>query len=64
MNTFYYFEGRVFETQEEVEAVAKNYVNQKYDEILSEKSFDDFEDDFDKLKAEGNSDLDAIEWAK
>lgn len=64
MNTFYYFEGRVFETKEAVEAVAKDYTNKKYDVIETEKSFDEFEDEFDKLKSEGNSDLDAIKWAK
>ena len=64
MNTFYYFEGRIFETENEVKKATENYTNKKYDEIKSEKSFDDFDAEFDKLKADGNSDYDAIEWAK
>ena len=64
MNTFYYFEGRIFETKEQVEENAKNYNCKKFDEIETLKSFDEFENEFDNLKAEGNSDLDSIEWAK
>ena len=64
MNTFYHFEGRIFETVEEVENATKNYTNKKYDEIKTEKSFDEFDAEFDKLRGEGNSIDDAIEWAK
>lgn len=64
MNKFYYFEGRIFETVEQVENATKNYINKKYDEIETSKSFDEFEEDYDKLKEDGNSDLDAIECAK
>ena len=64
MNTFYYFEGRIFETVKQVENATKNYRNKKYDEIETMKSFDEFEENYDKLKKDGNSDLDAIEWAK
>lgn len=64
MNTFYYFEGRIFETKENAEQVARNYTSKKIDEIETEKTFDEFENAFDELKEQGNSDLDAIEWAK
>lgn len=64
MNTFYYFEGKIYETVEAVENATKNYSNKKYDEIETTKSFEEFEEEFDNVKAEGNSDLDAIEWAK
>ena len=64
MNKFYYFEGRIFETVEQVENVTKNYRNKKYYEIETSKSFEEFENEFDKAKEEGNSDLDAIEWAR
>ena len=64
MNTFYNFEGRNYETLEEVEKAIKNYTNKKFDEIKTEKTFDEFDNEYDKLRAEGNSILDAIEWAK
>ena len=64
MNTFYYFEGRIYKTLEEVKNATKNYACKKYDEISTEKSFNDFDDEFDKLRGEGNSIYDAIEWAK
>ena len=64
MEKFYYFEGRIYETVKQVENATKNYINKKYDEIETMKSFDEFENEFDKAKEEGNSDLDAIEWAK
>ena len=64
MNKFYYFEGRIFETVEQVENATKNYRNKKYDEIETIKFFSEFENTFDELKEQGESDLDAIEWAK
>lgn len=64
MSTFYYFEGRIFETKENAEFAARNYTTKQIDKIETEKSFDEFENAFDELKEQGNSDLDAIEWAK
>lgn len=64
MNTFYFFEGNIYETREAVEAAVKNYLNKKYDEINTSKSFDEFEAEYDKAREEGNSCLDAIEWAR
>lgn len=64
MNTFYYFEGTVYETLEQVEFAAKNYKNKQYDEIKTTKSFNEFDDAFYNAKKDGDSDLDAIEWAK
>ena len=64
MNKFYYFEGRIFETLEAVEVATKNYTNKQYEKINTFKNFEDFENEYDNLKLEGNSDLDAIEWAK
>lgn len=63
MNTFYYFESRIFETKKEAEKLAKNFINKKIEEIKTEKSFDDFEDAYYQLKKDGESDFDAIEWA-
>lgn len=64
MNTFYYFEGRIFETVEEVENATRNYTNKRYDEINTEKSWDEFGRAFDEEKMNGCSDGDAIEWAR
>lgn len=64
MNTFYHFEDKIFETVEEVENATKNYANKMYDEIKTDKSFDEFDTEFYKLRGEGNSIDDAIEWAK
>lgn len=65
MNTFYYFEGRIFETREKAEAEKKRTgYHTSIDEIKTNKSFDEFDDAFDELKAEGNSDLDSIEGAR
>ena len=64
MNTFFYFEGRIFETEEAVKTATKDYMTKNYMVIETNKSFDIFEDEFDKCKEEGDSDLDAIEWAK
>ncbi len=64
MNTFYYFEGRIFETEEKAMNFAKNYNCKKLDKIQTEKGWEEFEAEFDKVKEEGNSDLDAIEWAR
>ena len=64
MNTFYFFEGRVYETLEQVQSATKDYASKKFDEIETSKSFDEFEDAYDEARAEGNSCLDSIEWAK
>ena len=44
--------------------MAKNYSNKEIDEIDTVKDWSEFEDAFDTAKEDGNSDLDAIEWAK
>ena len=64
MNTFYYFEGSIFESVEDVKNATKNYSNKIYEEIETSKAFDEFEEEFEKCKNEGESDLDAIEWSK
>lgn len=64
MTNFFYFEGRIFEKEEDVKSYVKNFTCKKYDIIKSDKSFDEFEDAFDKAKAEGCSDFDALEWSK
>lgn len=64
MNTFYYFEGTIYETLDRVIKATKNYVNKKYDIIETNKDFNSFEDTFDKLRKEGNSVLDSLELAK
>lgn len=64
MNKYFYFEGNVYETREQANNAARNYNIKRIDEIETNKSFEDFENEFDKAKAEGNSDLDSIEWAK
>lgn len=65
MNTYFYFEGRIFETLHEVQDFRrKNCPNGRIDEIYTSKDFEEFENEFNKAKEEGNSDLDAIELAK
>lgn len=64
MNTFYYFENNIYEKLEDVQFAMKNYTCKKYDEIKTLKDFDEFENEYDNLRKEGNSALDAIEWAK
>lgn len=64
MNTFYYFEGSIYETMEEANFAARNYNIKKIDKIQTNKSFAEFEKAFDEAQAEGNSDFDSIEWAK
>lgn len=64
MNKFYHFEGRIYKTLKEVKNATKNYTNKKYDVIETLKSFKKFENEFDKLREEGNSIIDSIEWAK
>lgn len=64
MNNFYHFEGNIYETVEAVEAATRNYCNKRYDVIKTLKSFDEFEEEYDKCRKEGNSILDSIEWAK
>ena len=63
MNKFYHFEGRIYETIEEVEKATQNYSCKKYDTFQTEKSFDEFENAYDRLRAEGNSIADSIDWA-
>ncbi len=67
MNTFYYFEGRIFETLESAQSTKKSmgsYGFTSIDKIETNKTFEEFENEFDKCKKDGDSDLDAIEWAK
>lgn len=64
MNKFYYFEGEIYETLELVQNATKNYTCKKIDEIETSKSFDEFEEAYEDARAEGNSSLDSIEWAK
>lgn len=63
MNKFYHFEGRIYEKIENVEKATENYRNKKYDEIKTEKSFDEFENAYERLRAEGNSIMDSIDFA-
>lgn len=64
MNTFYYFEGNIYETIGAAEYAARNYNIKRIDSIKTEKSFDEFETAFEEVKKECSSDVDAIEWAK
>ena len=64
MNTFFYFEGRIFKTEEAVKKATQNYNCKRFDIIETNKSFEEFEDEFIKAREEGNSDLDSIEWAR
>ena len=64
MNTFYHFEGVIYETLEGVISATKNYTNKSYDVIETDKNFDLFYDEFYTLRASGNSIIDSIELAK
>ena len=67
MNTFYYFEGKIFETYDKALHIKESmgrYGFNKIDKIETRKDFDTFEDIFDMLKQQGESDFNAIELAK
>lgn len=64
MNTFYYYESEIYKTVEEVENATKNHICKRYDIIETSKSYDEFVEEFEELKAQGNSDLDSIEFAR
>ena len=64
MNTFYHFEGRVFETEELAKVATKDYVSKKIDIIETDKDFDKFYECFTNCRFEGNSIADSIDWAK
>lgn len=55
MNTFYF--------NDKTERIETEKPKNGYTEIKTEKSFDDFEDAYDRLRAEGNSIIDSIEFA-
>ena len=55
MNIFYF--------NNKTERIETEKPKNNYTEIRTEKSIDDFENDYDRLKTEGNSIIDSIEWA-
>lgn len=55
MNTFYF--------NDKTERIEMEKPANGYTEIKTEKSLDDFENAYDRLRAEGNSIMDSIEWA-
>lgn len=55
MNTFYF--------NDKTERIETEKPKNSYTEIRTEKSLDEFENDYDRLRAEGNSIIDSIEWA-
>ena len=55
MNTFYF--------NDKTERIETEKPANNYTEIKTEKSLDDFENAYDRLRAEGNSIMDSIEWA-
>ena len=64
MNKFFYFEGNIYETEEQVIAATLNHNHKKYDTIETANNWDEFEAAFNTCKKQGNCDLDAIQWAK
>ncbi len=56
MNTFYFND-----KNEQIETVKPN---NGYTLIETEKSFDEFVEEYEKCREEGNSIIDSIEWAK
>lgn len=63
MNTFFYTEGHVFETEES----AKSWLGQikgKIETIDTDHDFDTFEANFSLAKKQGNDDLTALEDAR
>lgn len=55
MNIFYF--------NDKTERIETEKPKNSYTEIKTEKSLDEFENDYDRLRAEGNSIIDSIEWA-
>ena len=56
MNTFYF--------DDKTERIVEEKPANSYTEIKTSKSFEEFDLAFDEARAEGNSILDSIEWAK
>lgn len=55
MNIFYF--------NDKTEIIEIEKPSNNYTEIITEKSLDEFENAYDRLRAEGNSIIDSIEWA-
>ena len=65
MNTYFYMEGRIFETLSKAQFFRKlNCPNGKIDEIYTNKTFKEFENNFENYKNQGESDFNAIELSK
>lgn len=64
MNTFYFFEGNIYETKDQAERAAQHYSIKRIDSVQTIKPFIDFILDYEKARDEGNSCADSIEWAK
>ena len=56
MNTFYF--------NEKTERIEKLQPNNSHTVIITGKEFDEFVEDYENARAEGNSIIDSIEWAK
>ena len=63
-NIYYYFEGRIYETKEQVLKATENYINKNYDTVATFNTFEDFESNFDFLKSTGLSDIEAFNEAR
>ena len=63
-NTYYYFEGRIYETKEEVLKATENYTNKNYDTVTTFNIFEDFENNYNSLKRCGQSDIVAFKEAR
>lgn len=55
MNIFYF--------NDKTERIETEKPANNYTEIRTEKSLDEFENAYDRLRSEGNSIIDSIEWA-
>ncbi len=60
----FYKEDRFFTNEEDANLFAKRFINKNIDKIETIKTFDEFVEEFENCRKEGNSILDSIEWSK
>ena len=60
----FYKEDRFFANEEDAKLFAKRFINKNVDEIETTKTFDEFVEEFENYRKEGNSIVDSIYWSK
>lgn len=60
----FYKEEVFFKDEENAKLFAKRFINKNVNEIETTKTFDEFVEEFENCRKEGNSIVDSIEWSK